>query len=235
MSVTIESVTISSITEKRLVLSNAQWAATVTVGSNWDRLRVACRMCLDDPGISLGGNPGYYLGVVASPNSGFANGPLSGADCNHFLGYRPDDATWTRLAGPPVSYDVAGNNCIFKKVGATETQAGTGGGIRISAAPSSVRDIYAVEIEKGSPNFTVRWNGPSGNPPNDRSFTSLLNFMDNPDFANAVAALGGGSGSFSTTIAVDESTDGFFNAIAIAWDRTVASMHISEMVYGVYE
>lgn len=232
MSVLIESATIGADTEKRLLLGNAQWAATISAGTSWNRLRIAARMALDDTGSDITGTPRLYLGMMSSPAVGMTNGPLN-AVTDHFVGFVSASASFSRITVPsPNAYGMS-SQLLGKKVDATITLAGSTVGHRISAAPTTARQVTMVEIEKGSPNFTLRC-GTFAAAPADISLTTLISSLEDPTFTSAV----GGTMSQSanvTTLAVTEATDGFLNAICIGWDRSSSKLHVSEMFYAIYE
>ena len=233
MSVTITKVTISSVDDKRLVLSNAQWAATLSIGTDWDKIRVGCRISFDDLGSNPTGTPRQYIGMAASPSIGFANGPLSGASTGHFIGFRTADSAWTRNVGPPVDYALSGGNYGIKKVGITESEFGSGLDMRVAGAQATVRRIQIVQIEKGSPNFTVRWSANNNAATTDETETELREAMDISDFSAACTTISASPNS--GTVATTESSDGFFNAIAVGWDRSAFKMYVSEMFFAKYE
>lgn len=226
MSVEIESVTVGSDTEKRLVLANGQWAATLALGTDWDIIRVGARIAWDDSGGTIFGTPGFYLGLTSSPVSGLTNGPLSGINTKHFIGLITQATTWSRSA----SQYTVGANALGKKVGTTTTGTGSNT-LAFSLAPSTTRTGFVVQIEKGSPNFTIRASF-LGVAPMDHDYVDLLAAMDVSDFSTAAGLLN--QSAFSGTVAVDEATDGFFNALCVAWDRATPEIHISEMLFGKY-
>ena len=231
MSVIIETVSFGD-ESKRLILTNAQWAATIVAGTSWNRIRVACRMSLTDSGANLTGTPKLYLGMLASPAAGLTNGPL-GSSTSHFVGVMPEDSTWTRLTSGGIHYQADGQH-IGKKIGSTRTHAGAAFDQRFSGAEATpFRMIYHVEIEKGSPNFTIRTAGVAASPV-DHSLTTLISTLESSTMTGANALLTG-YGNQNNTLAVDESADGFLNAICIGWDRTSSALHVSEMFYAIYE
>jgi len=230
MSTVIETVTIGTA-DKRLLLGNAHWAATISAGTSWTRLRIAARMALDDTSGDITGTPRLYLGMLASPAVGLTNGPLNAA-CSHFVGFISASTDFSRIAAPtPVAYAMS-SQLLGKKIGASITMAGTSQGHRISAAPTTARQVTMVEIEKGSPNFTLRC-GLFAAAPADISETVLISSLENSTFTSAV----GGTMSqspHSTTLAVTEAVAGFLNAICIGWDRSSSKLHVSEMYYAIY-
>jgi hypothetical protein len=237
MSVEIDTITVSSVEDRRLVLNNAQAARVIDIGSSWSTLRLGIRYCVDDTGANITGTPRFYLGLLASPSAGMANGPL-GLVTSHFLGFRSGFATWTRQVGPPINY-IAENgdlNRLIKKVNNTVTTTGTGIAIRagVNAVPN--RSALIIEIVKGSPNFTINFCSPIGAPSDIPNPNAMINAFQLATMANIATYLNGlFSGSYSAnptgTIAVDEGTNGSLNAICVAWDRSVPVMRISEILW----
>jgi len=231
MSVTIESIT-SPDTEKRLVLSNSQWAATLSVGSTWNKIRVGCRMGLGTTGGNLSGTPQFHLGFCSDPVSGFTNGPLSGANCKHFIGSLSTDTLWTLTAGSPDYYVNGSGQQMGKNVLGTITNLGGNYTTLLSADSTSVRRIYMFELERQVTNWDVRVS--TNSLIVDHTYTDLVAAMEESDFLTACIAAGGLTGRV-TTHAVDETTDGNLNAICCGWSTAQTECHISEMVFAIYE
>jgi len=242
MPLTITEVTIGSETDRRLTMQNAHWASTLDIGTDWTKLRVGCRVAWDDFGYNLPGSPRFYLGVMASPNSGLANGPL-GPDTSHFLGFRSNTATWIRSAANYWRH--AGNLSICKKVDATETTATASSSlIYASIQETQNRNAFLVEIEKFSPTqakvetvFCSASTADTG----DLTKLQLITAMEQTTMAAADALLDlmtgcayTGSGGVAT-IAADESADGYWNAICVAWDRSTPICYVSDMFFAKME
>ena len=233
MSVEIKTVAFADET-KRLALGNAHWAATITAGTSWNRIRVGCRVTLDDTGANRTGTPRLYMGMLSAPSAGLTNGPLN-AGTSHFVGTMPDDSTWTRLpgGGGGPSYQASGQT-LGKKVAGTRTMGGASLDQRFSFDDSTpYRMILLCEIEKGSPNFTITSHS-NPIPPVDHSLVLLERCLESSSFAGAMSLLSGYTAS-STTIAVDESSDGFLNAVCLGWSLTTSKLNVGEILYAIYE
>jgi hypothetical protein len=229
MSVTIESI-VSPSTEKRLVLGNAQWAASLTAGSTWNKLRVGCRAAMGSTGAALSGTPRFYLGFCSDPVSGFTNGPLSGANCKHYIGTMSQDTSWSWTNSTPDYYVNGSFQQAGKNVLGTETAIGGSSTTLMVAEPTVARRIYMVEIERQVTNWDLRW---STNPAiTDQTEASLIQAMEEDDFPTSCIAHGLTS-NVSTNV-VDEVTDGSLNAICCAWNTAAVTMHISEMSFAIY-
>lgn len=237
MGVTIETVNVGG-NDKRMVLANATVARLMSIGNNWNKLRVLCRCAMDSTGGNLAGSPRQYIGVMSNPDATVTNGPLSGTT-SHFVGNFSQIASWTYSATPNRYYLQGGDSYVpCKRVGNTNTTIVTGNFAHISAAPLT-RCVLGVEITKGSPNFDVRpvswWYNPTGM--FDMANGVLEQGIVHPGTVHDMAAwftaqtittcIGWGQ----NLIAVDEGTNGPLNAVVVAWDRVSPAMHISEIIY----
>jgi len=231
MSVVIESIT-SPDTEKRLVLSNSQWAATLSVGSTWNKIRVGCRSGLGTTGGNMSGTPQFHLGFCSDPVSGFTNGPLSGANCKHFIGTISTDTLWSLVSGTPDHYTNGSGQQAGKNVLGTVTNLGGSSTTLHSADSTAARRIYMVELERQVTNWDVRVSTNSLTV--DHTENDLIAAMEESDFATSCIAAGGLTARV-TTHAVDEVTDGSLNAICVGWSTAQTEAHISEMMFAIYE
>jgi hypothetical protein len=240
MSVTIDTVSIGAETDdRRLVLANAQAARVINIGTSWTQIRIGVRFAFDDTGADILTNPGFWLGMLASPSASMANGPLTAAT-SHFVGFLSTQATWTRENAPNTTYRLtssAGGTSV-KRVGNTTTASAAGGGKNttwVSAVPASRRNVHGVEITKGAPNFNIRLLSAVSAPVTDITSAQFLTAMGQTTIAQAATYLQSLGSSYTSTdndnIAVSEATDGFLNAICVAWNRTPNSVHISDIAW----
>lgn len=233
MSVTIETVSISSISDKRIVLDTDTYAAILSVGSAWTRIRFGWRWAQDDAGASLTLTPRLYWGLLADPVSGIPNGPLG--TTTNFRGKRTINATYTRQAGPPVHYSPTFQDIL--KVGATVTSTDAIG-FRISGEPATFRSAMMCEYVKTSATtITMQQLYPSTAVAMvDVSYALLRQALLATSLAGAATMLNtalGVTGYTNSSVSnktVDEATNGYFNSFCFAWDRNNALPHISEIL-----
>lgn len=236
MSVEIESVTIGTL-EKRLVLSNAGWAATLKIGTDWTRLRIGMRVTFDDFGASVSTSPRLWVGVLSNPSSGLANGPL-GNSTSHFFGWRPQ-VTWQRIAGPPLRYTLGGSDRYraVTRVGSSETVSSFAGANNCISADTSIRHGMFFDITKGTSKWTIEFLGAGANGVVDLSYSQLVGAMalSTLGFVRAyLADVGAGSytGNGNTgSTAVNEGTNGPLNSICVAWNHAAPKAYISEILF----
>jgi hypothetical protein len=239
MSTSIDSITVSSVLDKRLVLANSQAARVLTIGNTWSRIRLGIRIAIDDLGTSILGNPKLYLGMLSNPSVGLTNGPLTDLT-SHFVGtYTPGD-TWTRQTGPPIHYNgIDYTNFAVKKVNAAFTVASNGTAtMGMVAVPNTTRNIIIVEITKGSPNFTIKPCYPNNSATADMSDPNWLiaameigTFSSISTYLNTKTGTGSYSSVLSAAVAVDEGVNGPLNAVCVAWDRQTPAVHISDFYW----
>jgi hypothetical protein len=198
---------------------------------------MAMRLSLDDSGANITGTPRFVAGILNAPSSGVANGPLS-ASTSHFVGMRTRAASFVRAAGPPVNYLASTGMELFKRVGTTNTTTAIAGNWRNVAEPTSYRWPLVLEIEKGSPNYTLTvlyWSGAVL--ATDFTEGATAGAMEPDTMAQAETYLESiAAASFTTvsgTIAVDEGVDGSLNALVFGWNQAAPLMHFSDIHFKV--
>ena len=262
MSAAIDSVTISSIEDHRLVLGNHQIAAPILIAgvqSNaWVRIRLALRYSVDDFGMSPT-TPDFYLGVMSNPavdGSGFLNnGPLD-ASTSHFVGMRPGSA-WARSTTILTNYTLTATNAWLgtTRIGSTTTNGNTlntASAQRISADTATKRGVVVLEITKGgsATTWTMRHlteiaSGAASNVFTDITLANLRTALAISDLATVATSLGAGTGEYVagsvTTMSglnINEGTNGNLNALVVAWDRgsgnTSFKIRISDFLYVLF-
>lgn len=241
MAVDIDTVTIGGVEDRRLCLSNATAARKLSVGSSWNRIRIAARIAHDDTGANITGTPRLWFGLLNNPSASVANGPMGGST-SHFVGIRSKTATWTRAAGPPVNYSVGTCWEAIKRVGTTNTTSAFTGTCAFVAVPNTYRWPIFVEIIKGSPNFTIRcmfWN--QAVTATDFTIENLRRCLEGRTLENCRTQINASPTTnkylipTDQTIAVDEGTDGSLNSVCIAWDQSGSILRVSDIQFFVVE
>lgn len=222
--------------DKKLVLNNSQWAATMNIGTDWTRLRIGWRWALTDSGANItGASPGFMIGTMSSPASGMTNGPL-GNSCSHFFGIiqRAANPTVTRQTTGFLRYG-AWVPASAKKIGSTLTE-GTGlNSLQIGYQPGTIRTAHIIEITKGSPNFTIQQVTMSSTTGvNDMSLAGLEAAMNSATMAGAEIELDNVNAAYTLSSAVTQAvseSDGAFNAVVVGWTKTTNDMEFSEVLF----
>ena len=218
MSSFIRNRTIASILDGRIVLSNSDPARLFSIGTTWQTIRVALRMAMTDSGASLVSLPRFAVGVC----SGTAN-RFGAASTTNWVGSITNVASWTRSTSP-IRYAI-GAFSVAKKVGATLTAGGTIGTANFQAeAPTGGRFLWFTDITKGSPNYSIRCFIRTSSLDLDVTKDELLT-----QAPLATPSLTGHAYSSAVTIAASEAA-GSFDAVNIAWDRSVPEIEICDLV-----
>lgn len=232
MSIAIQSISISGVEDRQLVITNDQAARVLDIGTDWDRLWIAMRLHMEDTGANIGGTPRFYAGVMSNPSSGMANGPL-GAGTSNFFGIRSTFATWTRQVGPPVSYTTNFEHAV--KVGAAVTESDSVAW-RVSA-DDTIRAVAIVQIVKVAGTTwgsnMIHLDGAAGLV--DKTIGDLIAAAELQTENLATASLGvdylaGTGGDVGVLKTVDEGANGPMNAIVVAWDQS-SPIHVSEVLW----
>lgn len=214
--------TISSIDDKRAVLANSQIARTLTIGNSWTKIRVGIRYSYLDPGANLTSTPRFVIGVCSGTSNIYGDSTTT-----NFIGAISDRSTWTYTAGTP-PYFVNGGGSIYPvtRVGSTTTIDGSS----LHALPqvalgadTGYRSLFAVEIEKGSPNYTVQ-DFQCGN--FAAAEVSLLGFYS--VMSLATLSLSGYSYGSAVAVAASEGP-GDFDSVCVHWDRVSPALEISDI------
>lgn len=200
--------------DRRLVLSNGEAIRAPIYTNTWNVIRIGLHGCFTDLGSNPSGTPRIAFGVISGNADGYG-----AASSVHLVGLRSQAASWTRGAGPPVTYSTSGWKS-FKKVLTVFTESTTMGIVYISGS-TSYRSVIMVQITKGSPNFTFDHvsAGSLAAGQADVSDAQFLNAMEAATIGQAASALPTGYGTNQNTLAVDEA-DGALNNIFVYWDRT---------------
>ncbi len=214
---TIKQRTVSSIVDNRIRLINSNFARlwSTDVGTTWTKIRVGCRISIEDSGAAITGTPRFAQGIC----SGTSNIYLD-ATTTHWGG-TVTNGDFGRVNDPPVRYYNAGNLFVPAKRISTTLTVGTG----FYASYVSFRDTTAgqraamfLDITKGSPNFTFNLFSPqSSSFATDCSLATYLAQIALTSPTITEHAFGS-----AQTLAIDEVTYGYFNAINFAWDRSSA-------------
>jgi hypothetical protein len=239
MNPTVATTVFGSETDKRMVLNNSQWAGKIQEGTDWNRIRIGCRLAVDDSGAGLGAAI-FILGVCSNPVTGLPGGLLTPGvtTYDHTLGWYFNLPV--RNATSPVCYTVSPLSSGLWRPPLLFTDGGNSSNMtRVVASPNTVRQGMFIDVWKGSPNFTLGVAGLNATTgpgfidlPEDRFDQALVlpGLADIERFLDATVTSYGGS-TPATLMAVDEATNGFFNAIYCCWSGTAASIHLSEIKY----
>lgn len=151
--------TISAVNDQRFQLVNSNFARpwdTVAIGTGWTKIRIACRFSILDSGSNVTSTPRFAIGICSGSTNIFQD-----ATTTHFLGIMSNNATWSRIVGPPVGYNIgaSGTWVVTKRIGAVTTSNTSIGGLVNSTfydATTANRTAFFITITKGSPTFTVQ-------------------------------------------------------------------------------
>lgn len=210
--------TISSVVDKRIVLSNSQFARLLPI-STWSKLRIGVRWHMRNNGANLGTGPRLAVGLCRNTTNLFGD-----STTDHFVGW-VTDGSWAFFT-PPNQYTTLGGKPATR-IGSTLTLGtvfAAGNNIPADAAGSSNdRKIFFVDITKGSPNFTIAlfaWSSGAIDVTNNQFLIQME--AATPSLTNHAAVA-------SQTIAVNEGTNGTLNAVNLSWSQSTPEVEICDL------
>ena len=215
---------ISGVDDVRAALSNSTLRRLLSIGTNWTKVRVGIRWSILNTAADITSAPFLAVGVCAGTANPVNNGS---ATTDHFLGVRTTTTTWQIKPGPYYVGDVTYSLRASKRVGTTWTNtSGTNNLWYAWYVIPGQRQMLFVYILKGSPNFTI-------------SVLSVSTISGTADVSQAdffdkvvLASPGNWNGHYlatGNTVAVDEATNGYLNAVNVAWHRSNPKVEISDL------
>jgi hypothetical protein len=209
------------------VLSNSSLCRLMSIGSNWQRIRVALRLRVTDSGANVQASPVFVVGVCAGTSHPFNNGAAS---TQHFFGCYENGTTWTRTAesgGVPAHYATTTNGGVsIRRIGTTTGWAG--GPLHYTQRfTTQTRCLYFVDILKAAGNWSMLQHG-KGHPVDaydctyedfiDKAVLDTFSFQGHSQY-------GWRSANFSP----NEADNGYFDAVNVSWDRSSPKIEISDL------
>jgi hypothetical protein len=200
--------------DKVVRMTNARFARMpiASIFSGWTTLRVAVYCKMNDSGADVGGTPRFAFGLC----SGTSNIP-GDATCTHFCGVMTGLVTWTRSTAA-VRYSMTNGWYPAKVVGTTFSfGASNFSNSSNTTFHTTAPQLLFIDITKGSPNYSFKmfyYSGGATAPTPSQSDFLAQSVAGSPAFTNHVY-----SGS-AITLAVDEATNGTFDAACVWWSPT---------------
>lgn len=244
---TIVERTILGETDKRIVLTREQMGRTISVGSNWNAIRIGFRHSLTINNANGVVAPGIWAFGLCSGTEKMMQDDTT----KHFVGiitsgedYYASNFSSANNIRVGSSYSTAYN--ISKKVNLIYTNAvinhGDSGSYSSSYnfLTSSTNTIgmgaWIFEIRKGNPNWNFKVYSPSW-----RYSSNNNGNVDYNKFINAINNTNINTSNYyfyytaTATLPVDEIADGYLDTINIAWQSVTESLEVSDVAYAILE
>lgn len=215
----------------KIVLANSQIARLMTIGNDWERLRIGMRVRIKGPEASITGTPRLFIGAChINPATPQAGNLIGDATTDNFIGYRTAHSTWDYATDSYQYAITTGTLNLTKRVNTTITVNNIGSSDRRITDSVDKRSVIGFELARVSAtNINGKQFGATstgGGSGKDWTYDELVDLMEMDTVAATGLALSGPANS----LAHDEATAGILNAVNISWDRTVWEMEISEVL-----
>jgi len=218
----IKARTFSSVVDNRIQLSNSNFARlwSSDLGTSWTTLRLACRISMTLTGADLTSTPRFSYGVCSGTSNIYMD-----ATTTHWYGLLSIESAWYYYTNG-YAFGYGGTHPQPTKRITTTNTSGSSWNVTPRAVNSTTenRSVLFLDITKGSPNFTGKIFCRNGDTTGDVTLATYLAqaVLSSPTVTNHTM-------SSDVTLAIDEATNGYFNAVNIAWNRSDALMEISDI------
>jgi len=208
-------------------MANSAIARPFSIDPNWTTVQIGLWYSFTTGSLAnITGTPRFYVGLCSGSNE-IMGDPTTG----HFVGYRSNTATFSYISSSlyqnvNIRYN-AGQ--FIKKVGTTETVTSdpiTSTLFSFLTVPNTIGEkssIFYLQITRGSPNYTLKAYYNNSYTATYRGIITENEFLTNLQTNTPTAATTNPPQTYvassTLTLAVDESVDGTFDHINIAWDR----------------
>lgn len=235
--------------DNRVRVVSSSIARQMSIGSNWNVLRIGVRFVFEDPGADIVNYPRVAFGLCSGTSSLFN---LSGSNANHFLGIcsalntsatsDPQAFTYKISSGAsevcgPNYWNVWGSNSAgfpFTRIWLVQTGSlafENDVGIHIGniSANSSTRSAVILQYSKSSQGMTVTGYGPANFCGTfDMTITALEQSLT--QVAPPITASGYQTLTLASNLNVSESLYGSLDTINFYWNKPFPSIYISDIM-----
>jgi len=207
-------------TEKRLSLNAEQIGRSISIGSQWQKIRIGVRWSctLTTNYVS---SPALYLGMC----SGTTN-MIGDTTPQHFVGWHmKPDSTVSASNTNYISIPGGTSNSMLVNVGGVKTVAGFNvNPLNVGRVSRGGAAIMVLEITKGSPNFLLSNWSSSGYLSTPSDFLTVMQAVAVPTSIMSARISG-------EAMAVDEATNGYLDTINFAWQGVQGDFELSDIAY----
>jgi hypothetical protein len=210
---------VENLSTRRIQLGFEQFTRKMAIGTNWNKIRIGFRACINDLGTSFPGT--LVVGVMQGADY------LYRPDVIDFVGVSYPNSPpvfsqiWTRTQANGPSY-THGQYYVKRKIKAVWTTAGgVGTSHVISANPAMLSSVF-VDIEKTTTAYSLTPIGSLSTTIADTprsTFITQLECESTPLSLNIVGA---------TTLNYS-GPNGLYDTVCIHWDRAVPTLEITDV------
>lgn len=232
-SASIISQTIGGVAEQSVIILNDSFSRLINFGTAWNVIRIGCRIQFGGAA-QLTSFPHFGIGLSAGDVKLVGNPTTSG----HFLGMITNEQNWSYSSGGGTEYFIVygypavkvGLNTTYTSLTLTDQGLNNWTPNAGGDVSGDNRTVLALEIAKGSPNYTLRsfYNQAS----TAGSVTSATFQTQMAAAKDGMVITNHGYGT-ARTIAVNEATNGTFNAMSFLWDSKVANCYLYDVALNV--
>lgn len=226
----IVSQTIGGIPDQRIGLQNSRFARPHGISPDWQTLRIALRVQMENTSANITGTPHFFFGLCSGTAA-----PMGSATPKHAVGFYTNTATWvyaTAAGANMTAYqgNTTNSTAVAVTVNGTTTLGGTAiwsAQIAFGADPTAAtRRMWFFDLTKGSPNYSCRVFGPSVLTAVPDVLTA--DFLQTIEYSAPVFT-NHTYGASQSTGAVNETTNGTLDCVNVWWNQLTPKIHICDL------
>ncbi len=205
--------------DRKLLLGNEQFGRTMALGIAWNRLRIGIRAAVQASGAVNAS--GLAMGVCQGTTDMYKSVTCTDFVGGHY-GNTVNNTNYQYTAGPP-NYIFSNAVLAIRRIGnVNTTNTTTSSSMYMSASPTTTRSMWIVEIQRGSPNYSITQFIPTSvaNVQIDISFATFMVAMESEPPPTLQSQL-------ATTVAY--SGAGLMDTVNIAWNNSIQPIEISDI------
>jgi hypothetical protein len=206
--------------DKDLQIGNEEILRPLSIGTNWQKIRIGVRMGIHGSGNVVGA--GFAFGVCTG-NSGYKTNLTTEWVGAHF-GNLVDASTYTYTIAAPPYYTVGSISfaALTKLAGVATLRGGATQTSYLSALPTTARTMMFIDIAKGTPYTVTTYNPASvANVQTDATTSLFLQGMETDGTPTGITLPG------STTWT--HPGPGLMDTLSVTWNRSVPAMNIFDI------
>ena len=209
-----------------ITVGSEEYVRPLAMGTNWTKIRIAMLVSIVPNGINNIANGGVIMGVCSGTSA-----PYGAASTTNFIGASYASVgttlvTYTYTAGAGFPYYSIGYPQLVSKTGASVSITGQSSSVTPGFAVAGVgnlirRGFLFVDIQKGSPNYTVTFlnSWPTSRTDLDYTTTHLVEFCE----SGAINATAASAHSVANTFS---EAAGALDTVNIYWPRSANPLEI---------
>lgn len=211
----------STRTDKGFQIGNEEFLRPLSIGSNWQKIRIGLRLGFTGPAGNLAGS--FIAYGVCAGNSGWKS-PSTVEWVGAGFGATLNNTTYTYVVATPGYYTAGGisNPGITRINGVNTVRTGSSQTGYVSANVLLSRSVMFVDIQKGTPYTIICYNS--------NSIANVQTDVTKVQFLQGMESDGTPTGTTSpVTSTWTHPGPGLMDTLSVSWNRSIPALNIFDV------